>query len=87
MADRRLFPIQCATAEDVQQSYEEDEHEYGHLDQAEQAELLVLYRPWIEKDNFNVEENEEDSNEVELDRDAFHVIALAVHPTFERFVF
>jgi hypothetical protein len=49
---------------------EEDPHEDGHLDEAEQAQVPEEDRPRVEERRLQIEEDEEQRDQVELHRHA-----------------
>jgi len=61
-------PIQHALAPDVDVADDQDQEEDGDLDQPGPAERSHGHRPRIEERDFNVEQQEDHRNQVELHR-------------------
>src|SRR5580704_8240200 len=56
-------PIQRALLQDVKISRQDQNHEQKHLEKPEQLQLAVHHGPWIEKHRFDVEKDEDDSDQ------------------------
>src|SRR5512145_655664 len=67
---RALLPFERPLLPGVREPDEEDEDEDGHFDEAEEPELPEEDRPGIDEGRLEVEEDEQEGDEVELDRDA-----------------
>jgi len=55
-----LFPIQCTISPDINITENEDSQENYHFKKNEASERKKIFkhdRPWIEKNNFNIENN------------------------------
>src|SRR5215475_6686645 len=61
----RSVPLQRALAPGVEQPDTEHKQERQHLDEAEHAELAKRHGPRIEKNHFDVEEDEQNRRHVE----------------------
>src|SRR6266446_4599826 len=64
------LPIQGAIVPSVEEPYHEDPQKDDHLCQAPCAEPTINNRTRVEEDEFYVEQDEENSSQVELDRQA-----------------
>jgi hypothetical protein len=65
-----LVPIQVPFAPDVRISNEQDDEKHQHFDEREPAEVLVHRCPGKQEDNFDVENEENESYDIEADIEA-----------------
>src|SRR5436190_9488535 len=63
-------PVEASGLPDVDVGDEDQADEDDHLDEAEEAELAELHGPGEEEDGFDVEDDEEHGDQVELDGEA-----------------
>src|ERR1700681_2861333 len=62
------LPLQGSVVPGVDEAYHQDPEKDQHLDQAHGPQRAVDHGPWIEEDEFDVEQDEQDRGEIELDR-------------------
>lgn len=85
-----IFPFQSALAKDVVKSNEEKRNERHHRekpDSTESVRATEINCPGIHKNNFHVEENEENGDEEIFDREWNPGIAFRLDTAFEYFEF
>src|SRR5882724_10833385 len=62
------LPPQGAVVPGVNEAHHQDPQKDPHLDQAHRPQRAVDHGPWIEEDEFDVEEDEQDRGQIEFDR-------------------
>src|SRR6185369_3095129 len=65
-----LLPFQGSFFPYINIAYEENQHENPHLHKAKNPETLEKDRPWVKENTFNIEQDKQHRNKIELDREA-----------------
>jgi hypothetical protein len=80
-------PVKDALAPHVDEGHREDREEEGDLDEAGPAEITQRHGPRAEERHFDVEQQEDHRNQIELDRLTLPRIPDRRHPALVRRVF
>src|SRR6266705_6925838 len=62
------LPLQGTVVPGVNEAHHQDPQKDPHLDQAHGTQRAVNHGPWIEEDEFDVEQDKQDRGEIKLDR-------------------
>src|SRR5579884_2372493 len=77
-------PVQHALLYDVEKSTQHQHNEEQHFYKSEEFKLPVNYRPGIQKDRFDIEQDEYHPDQVKLYREPFARVANRLHARFIR---
>jgi hypothetical protein len=70
-----LNPTRAPPSSNVGVPDEQDRDEEQHLDQRQESQPVERHRPRVKKDDFDVEQDEQHGDQVELDREALAGVA------------
>src|SRR6266545_8008127 len=68
--ESRSSRLQRPLLNDVDQSHGEDQNEHQHLDKTEEPQPPKHHGPGVEEDNFHIEDDEQNRDQIELYREA-----------------